>query len=236
MHVFNNQKTILFLLLILFSCNKRPSDTVSSDSISSDKVATREVTGNTDNLDDFNGTINKAQNDSISVVQQNYEKSMIHREFNNDSLLLDLPDLKQLFRNFITRSKKVMEKEYGAGDYFGKYRVFVHKLDTLIIDKGDGGDYGFDNEQYLKRRDSLILYRKYKFKNAYWAKVDSITEIVIKFKNGSMIMTRREMSSKDLKELRLGQIKFDTIDTDPTKQYKLLNRRLKQLYQRMLIE
>lgn len=102
------------MLLILSGCNKRPSDSISKES-----------TGTA-------VTITKPKTDSSTVVQMNYEKSMIHREYDNDSLLLDIPDLRRLVKSF-TSKPMVKEKEYGAGDYFGKYRVYADKLDTLVI-------------------------------------------------------------------------------------------------------
>src|SRR5215831_7720947 len=119
-------RLIVLLTLVFSSCGKRSSDTISVEkAVSVDSI--------------------KSQIDtSTTIMQRNFNRSMIHREFDNDSLLLDLPDLRKLIKSF-TSKQKVREKEYGAGDYFGKYRVYADKLDTLIIDKGDGGDYGFGN-------------------------------------------------------------------------------------------
>lgn len=186
-------------------------------------------------VDSINTTSKIQMDTSVTEAQRNYEKSMIYREFDNDSLVLDLPDLKQIIKSF-TSGQKVREKEYGAGDYFGKFRVYANKSDTLIVDKGDGGEYGFDNAQYLKKNDSIVLYRQYKFENTYWAKVDSITETVVKFKKGSMILTQRAMSSSALSKLYFGNIKFDTIHANATIKYKQLKERLAKLYKKVLIE
>ena len=174
---------------------------------------------------------------STTIGQRNYDRSMIHREFGNDSLLLDLPDLRKLIKSF-TSKQKVREKEYGAGDYFGKYRVYADKLDTLIIDKGDGGDYGFGNTIYLKRKDSIVLYRDYYF-NSF---VDStgwreeVTELLVTFKQRTVSVKQRQMQSKDWGQLFFKNIPFDNIPDDPFRRYKSLEDKLNKLYKRELIE
>ncbi len=209
-----NYKLTFILLLILLSCNKRPSDVRHYDTGDSIEI------------------INNLQTDSLDAAQKNYWRSMVHREFDEDSLLIDLPDLKRTIRSIILKSKKVKEKEYGTGDYFGKYRVYADKYDTLVIDKGDGGDYGFGNSQYMKRNDSLVFYRSYEFSSTYWMGYDSITERIIEFKKNSMTFLQRAMKTKDWRELTFGNIKFDTIDQDPNKQYQVLQYQLRQLFKR----
>ncbi len=136
------------------------------------------------------------------------------------------------------KSKKVKEKEYGAGDYFGKYRVYVNKFDTLVIDKGDGGDYGFGNTVYFKRNDSLILYREYKFESfiSDSGQIEEVTEQIVTFNKAGMTFLRRQMRTKDWSELNFRQIKFDTIVDDPIKHYKSLQGELNRLYKRELIQ
>jgi len=214
-----NNSIIALLLLISLGCSNRPSDVANKDS--NDSTTTTKI----------------SPPDSLTVGQINYKKSLIYREFENDSLLLDLPDLKRLIRSFTSKSK-VKEKEYGAGDYFGKYRVYADKLDTLIIDKGDGGDYGFGNTVYLKRDDSIVLYRNYEFNSivSESGQTEEITEQLIAFKQGTMSAKQRKMTTKDWSELNFKGIKFETVADDPSKRYKSLTDELKSLYKRELIE
>ena len=207
--------------MVFFSaCGKRPSETSSVDNnVTVD--STKQIQIDT----------------STTTGQRNYNRSMIHREFDNDSLLLDLPDLRKLIKSF-TSKQKVREKEYGAGDYFGKYRVYADKLDTLIIDKGDGGDYGFGNTIYLKRKDSIVLYRDYYFNSFVdstgWG--EEVTELIVTFKHATVSSKRRQMQTADWSQLFLKNIPFENIPDDPSKRYKLLKDELNKLYKRELVE
>jgi hypothetical protein len=151
-------------------------------------------------------------------------------------LLLDIPDLKRLVNSF-TSKPKIREKEYGAGDYFGKYRVYANKLDTLIIDKGDGGDYGFGSTIYLKRKDSIILYRNYEFNSLVSdsGQIEEITEQLVTFTNGTMSFKQRQMVTKDWSQLKF-KINFEPVTENPSKRYKSLRDELTKLYKRELIE
>jgi hypothetical protein len=213
-----SNRLIIVLVLFFLACGKRPSDTISVD-----------------NADTINLT-KQIQTDTSTVGQRNYWNSMVHRDFDNDSLLLDISDLKRLVNSF-TLKVKIKEKEYGAGDYFGKYRVYADMLDTLIIDKGDGGDYGFGSTIYLKRKDSLVLYRNYEFNSVYYdsGQFEEITEQLVTFTNGTMNFKQRQMKTKDWSQLKF-KINFETVDEDPTKRYKLLKDELTRLYKRELIE
>lgn len=209
---------ILTLVLIISACTKKSTETISTDNgFHSD--TTREIT-----------------TDTSTVAQRNYWNSMIHHDFDNDSLLLDSPELKKLVRSF-TSKPKVKENMYGAGDYFGKYRVYADKLDTLIIEKGDGGDYGFGNTIYLQRRDSLILYRHYKFDSFVSGseQIEEITEQLVTFHKGTMDFKQRKMTTKNWSQLKCS-INFETVDKDPNKTYKLLGDELRDLYKKELIE
>ena len=213
-----NYKLIIVSLLFFSACGKRPSDTISVDS------------GDTAN------TTKQIQLDSGTIAQQNYWSSTVHREFDNDSLLLDLPDLRKLVSSFTSKTK-VKERGYGQGDYYGRYRIYADKLDTLIIDKGDGGDYGFGNTIYLQRNDSIILYRDYEFSTVFSdsTQVEEITEQVVTFKNGTMNFKQRKMTTKNWSQLRV-TTNFDTVVKDPNKTYKSLKDELSKLYKRVLIE
>lgn len=211
-------KLILVVLLILLGCDKRPSDVVNND------------------LHHSVTPTEKAQTDLLTAGQINYEKSLIHRDFDNDSLLLDIPELKRLVNSFTSKSK-IKEKEYGAGDYFGKYRVYADKGDTLVIDKGDGGDYGFGSSIYVKRMDSIILYRNYEFN---WlasdsGQIDEITEELVTFTNGTMIFKQRKMKTKDWSQLKFST-DFVLVTEDPSKKYKTITNALMDLYKRDLVE
>ena len=214
-----NNRLLIVLILFFSACGKRPSDTISVD-----KVASADSN-------------KKNQIDTTTTVgQRNYEKSMIHRQSDNDSLLLDLPDLRNLIKSF-TSKQKVREKEYGAGDYFGKYRVYADKLDTLIIDKGDGGDYGFGSTIYLKRKDSIVLYRNYEFNSlaSDSGQYEEIIEQLVTFTNGTMNSRQRQMKTKDWSQLKF-KVNFEKVSEDPTKRYKSLKDGLVQLYKRELLE
>ncbi len=204
-------------MLMVLGCNQRPSDVRNKGQIDS--------------------TTSEILPTDSAAAQKNYLKSIIHRDFDNDSLLIDLPELKRTVRSIVLKSKKVEEKNYGAGDYYGKYRVYAYKFDTLIIDKGDGGDYGFGNALYLKRNDSLILYRKYELTSMFSdsGQTQEVTEQIVAFKNGSMTLTQRQMTTKDWCELNFGLIKFDTIVDDPIKYYNSINEDLNHLYKRQFM-
>lgn len=206
-----NHKAIIVLLLFILACGKRPSDTIPPD-----------------NAD----TVSEAahiQTHTSTVAQQNYKASEIYRDIDNDSLLLDVPELTRLVTSF-TSKLKIRETEYGVDDYTGKYRVYAEKLDTLVIDKGDARDYGFGSTIYLKRNDSIILYRSYEVSNlaSDSGQFQEVTEQWITFANGTMTFKQRQMKTTDWSQLKFS-VNFETIKEDPAKRYALLKHQFDEI-------
>lgn len=210
-----NNKLIIVSLLFFSACGKRSSDTISANN---PRDTTEQILG-----------------DSSVVRKRNYENTKIHREFDNDSLILDLPDLKTLVKSF-TSKPKVKEKKYGDRDYYGKYRVYADNLDTLVIDKGDGAENGFRNEIYFVKNDSLVLYRKYSLIPDS-GRYELVTEQLVTFRNGLVIFKQRQMRTKDWSKLNFGDMKFTIIYEEPIKYHqKAFKGNLKRLYKLELIE
>jgi hypothetical protein len=175
------------------------------------------------------------QNQIDSFAQRSpkaYESSVIFRDGNSDSLLVEIDYVRQSIETFMKKGREVKKKKYGAGDYYGAYKIYVFNSDTLVINKGDAGEYGFDNDQFLIRKDSLVFAREYHLEAILSRQgVDSITEEITSFKNKSMVFVRRTRNIKNLSNLYLGNVKFDTIKDNPTKRYQALREKLKHIYE-----
>ena len=106
--------------------------------------------------------VNDLKKDTLKI-QSEYDKSLIYSNPDNENLLIE----SETFLDTVARMKKqgklIYEKEFGAGDCFGKVKIFNDNQDTLFIKKIDCGDYGFGNTQFLMENDSIKVARFYNY-------------------------------------------------------------------------
>jgi hypothetical protein len=175
------------------------------------------------------------QTTADTVGTDYYAASEIYREADSDSLIIRSNELTNIIHSFRQSGKMVTSKEYGAGDYYGKFKIFVRNEDTLVIDKNDSGEYGFGNAQYLIKEDSLKYIRKYILESVYGENIHMIKESIFKFESSSTISLERSKTIKKLNDFGLEGIPFDTLTDIPLNQYQVLRQELNNLLKNELM-
>ena len=208
------EKILIGLIILTTSCSGRQ-----------DKTETLEFTEAKDYI---------SSSDSADNSQNYFERSLIYRSADSDSLLIDNSEVSSLLD--LSNFKIIKNKEYGAGDYYGAYRIYADNLDTLIIDKGDAGEYGFNNSQYLKRKDSVVFFREYRLTTVYGQGIDSIREDITSFKNGLAQFERREKVTRKFNDLSFRDQQFKKMKVDKDEHYKRTIEQLKSLYKLELLD
>lgn len=101
--------------------------------------------------------------------------------------------------------KVTLTKDICIGDNCESYKTIVNtqKNTILYLFKGDGGEYGFSNDQYLLNNDSLIYVRNFSVGIASWPTDSTATqwkieERVYHFQGGSPYIKTRTAITKDL--------------------------------------
>lgn len=112
-----------------------------------------------------------------------------------------------LWRKYKTdpTSKVKQEREICLGDYCQSYEILTNTRNRLKIFffKGEAGEYGFDNSQYVFLNDSLIFSRSFDLDILEWP-TDStstswqITEYIGKLKNGHVSKIEKKTVSSNL--------------------------------------
>jgi hypothetical protein len=176
-------------------------------------------------------TVNKID----STTTDYYSASEIYREADSDSLIIKTTDLVNLIKLFKQSGDIVSAKEYGAGDYYGKFKVFSYSGDTLVIDKNDSGEYGFGNSQYLIKKGSLTLVRKYILESDYGNNKHSIKESIFNFDNASVTILERSKTITELNDFGFKGIPFDTLADSPINHGQLFRQELTELLKRELM-
>ena len=91
------------------------------------------------------------------------------------------------------------------GDNCESWKTIINKQEhtTLYLFKGDGGEYGFSNDQFLLKNDSLVYVRNFTVSIDKWP-TDSteirwkIEEVVYHFQGETPTITTRAEFTKDL--------------------------------------
>jgi hypothetical protein len=102
-------------------------------------------------------------------------------------------------------SKVKQEREICLGDYCQSYEILTNIKNKLKIFffKGEAGEYGFDNSQYVFRNDSLIFSRSFNVDILEWSTDSSstswqITECIGKLDSGHVTKIEKKTVSSDL--------------------------------------
>ncbi|MDF3026238.1 MAG: hypothetical protein K0S23_545 [Fluviicola sp.] len=104
-------------------------------------------------------------------------------------------------------SKVKQGREICLGDYCQSYEILTNSKENIKIYffKGDAGEYGFDNAQYVFRNDSLIFSRHFDLDILEWSTDTSstswdISETICYLKNRSVIKKEKKAISSDLSQ------------------------------------
>jgi hypothetical protein len=132
----------------------------------------------------------------------------------------------------------ILTKDLCIGDNCESYKTIVDKSSNkiLYLFKGDGGDYGFSNDQYFITKDSLTYVRNFSVYIETWPtdSIDTewkIEELVYCFENGKQYSQSRTSFTKDLDkfDFTLKNVKTKNIEFDFTKTYNEKSMELKGL-------
>jgi len=144
--------------------------------------------------------------------------------------MIDKEIVDSFLLNFIANGQLLRRHEYGGGDCDGAYRTYNLKnsKSILTIDKYDCGDYGFGNNQYLTKKDSVTNVREF---SVEWDVSDGntlyiVTERMIKFKNGKTILKERQKSITRLADLKFGNVPFKDIEHLANDEYVRIKKEL----------
>ena len=163
-------------------------------------------------------------------AQDDYTASTIYRSLDSDSLLIDKETVDNFLLHFITNGQLLRRHEYGGGDCDGVYRTYNLDKNTIIltVDKYDCGDYGFGNNQYLTKNDSVILVREF---TVDWDISDTktpyrVTERMIKFTNGKTISKERQKSTDRLSDIGFSNLPFNNNENSQVDEYTRIRKEL----------
>jgi hypothetical protein len=198
---------------------------------------------------DNNVAVNKQ--DTVKIDTSLYK---VNRIFNNP--FRDINNFEIMFGdNFIdslhtTYSNKgqidvILTKDICLGDNCESYKTIVDKSSNkvLYLFKGDGGEYGFSNDQYFLSKDSLTYVRNFSVNIETWP-TDStetewkIEELVYCFENKKQYSRSRTSFTKNLDEFdfTLKNVKTKNIEIDFTKTYQDKSVELKKLLEMKNLE
>lgn len=129
----------------------------------------------------------------------------------------------------LEQAKATFTKDICIGDNCESYKTIVNaqKNTILYLFKGDGGEYGFSNDQYLLHKDSLIYVRNFNVSIGAWP-TDStetqwkIEEIIYHFQGSSSYIKTKTAITKNLDQFdfTLQRVKLEiTYDFEKEKLY-----------------
>lgn len=210
------KNTTLILLTIIFwtSCNNRP-------------VESNKTTQNIDSL----------QRDS-SLYKTNKILDNPFRDINNFEFEVGHEFIDSIHSKYLQTVEYTIDKDICLGDNCESYQTFINSEDNVILYffKGDGGEYGFSNDQYLLHGDSLSFVRNFNVNIETWPTDSSETvwkveEMTYKFDKENVTGTRRTTFTKDLYEFdyTLNRIKSETLILSWKEIFKEKSNELRQL-------
>lgn len=207
---------ILIISLLLTSCN------------------TRQV--------DNNATVNKQdtlKNDtSLNKVNRIFNNPF--RDINNFDIKFGDSFIDSLHTSYLNQgqTEAVLTKDICIGDNCESYKTILDKSSNkiLYLFKGDGGEYGFSNDQYFLCKDSLIYVRNFNVNIETWP-TDStetewkIEEFVYSFEQSKAYSQSRTSYTKELDkfDFTLKNVKTKNIEIDIKKTYQDKSTELKKL-------
>jgi len=207
--------TILLLaILLLISCNNR-------------QVENEPAAQNIDSLQ---------QESSVNKTDKIFNNSF--RDINNFDFKVGNQFIDSLHSEYLKKGELYIDKDICGGDYCQSYQTFINKADNSILYffKGDAGEYGFSNAQYLLHNDSLSFVRNFNVDIETWPTdtrktVWKVEEITYKFDDKNVTGTKRTVLTKDLYEFdfTLEKIKSEIVVFTWKETFKEKTEELKQL-------
>lgn len=134
--------------------------------------------------------------------------AVVYRSVESDSFLIQRGNLFDRVATLLRKGKKLPDKDMTTlgSPCISKVRKYKLSNNTLIVIKGDCGDAGFENHQFVKHGDSLKVYRKYKME--YRNDNTSLSEDIYEFRGTDVIFSRRYKNTKGWKDLSLADVPF----------------------------
>ena len=198
---------IFILALLLTNCNSRDADNNASGK-------EQDTLRNDTSLNAVNRIFNDPFRD-INNFNINFGDSFI------DSLHASYSNQEQ--------TEMTLTKDICIGDNCESYQTIKNKKNDFILYlfKGDGGEYGFSNDQYLLEKDSLIYVRNFNVNIETWP-TDStetewkIEESVYDFGSEKSCLQSRVSTVKNLDQFdfTLKNVKINIVKINVEKTYQ----------------
>lgn len=183
-------KYILIIFLgafLLADCNNPQTD--------------KPIENTTAQVKDSSGKNNSKKDTTLEKVQRVLADPF--RDINNFDIKLGDRFVDSLHALYSKQGKVTFTKDICIGDNCESWKTIVNKQKntTLYLFKGDGSEYGFSNDQFLLKNDSLIYARNFIVNVDKWpmdgaATEWKIEEVIYRFQ--PPIITTRIVITKDL--------------------------------------
>ena len=148
----------------------------------------------------------------VVLVKPEYDEQVL--DIKTDTIATSIVELDAIIQKLSSDpAVEIIENiGYTWGDCDGSYRKLSDKKgNTLYIFKNDCGEYGYGNDQFWLRNDSLLISRHYGLSQA-WDDNDEITfileEEVYTFKNGKITVKKREKQGHPWQLRTLANVSF----------------------------
>lgn len=149
------------------------------------------------------------KNDSLQQDSSLYKANRIFnnpfRDINNFDIKVGNQTIDSLHTEYLKTIDPTITKDICIGDNCESYQTFINKDNHSILYffKGDGGEYGFSNDQYHLKNDSLNFVRNFNVNVAIWPTdttktVWRVEEITYKFQGQTVSCNRKTALTKDL--------------------------------------